>query len=138
MAVHMVRMLMEAVLSAEDVQAIVDEWINNHNEWTEDPVEHSLSEVNTEEDGSGVDYLRGDFRFIQEESLTALLDDLVSTYDSSPASFWYRVVYHECDHDKDNPTNCRWDEKRESGVIPTEVPDFEIYVEPEEPVEEEE
>jgi hypothetical protein len=106
MTVHMVRLLLEPPKG--NAENAVDNWVTNHNEWEDDPVEHTLTETTARLDGSGTVYLRGDYRFIQEESPTALLDDLISRLDSFQGGLWYRVGYHECPHDDKRVTGESW------------------------------
>lgn len=122
MTTHMVRLFIETPKG--NAESAVDNWVENHNGWTSDPVEHTLTETNTEIDGSGVDYLSGDYRFIQEESVDELLDDLESRLEGFQGGLWYRVGYHECSHDEDLPGSCSWEEQRESSDVPSEVPTF--------------
>jgi hypothetical protein len=124
MAVHMVRLFIEPPKG--DAETAVNEWVTNHNEWTNDPVEHSLVETNAEIDGSGTTYVRGDYRFIQDSTVTDLLDSLESNLQSIQGGLWYRVGYHNCTHDEDNPQPCSWDDKRENGTIPSDIPTIEV------------
>jgi len=124
MTVHMVRIFFD--LPKGNADNAVDNWVQNHNEWENDPVSHSLTEKNTEIDGSGVDYVSGDYRFIQEETVTKLLDDLGDRLSSVQGGLWYRIGYHACDHDEDQPTPCSWDETREGGTVPDAIPTIEV------------
>jgi hypothetical protein len=107
-------------------ESAIDNWVTNHNEWTDDPVSHSLTETNADIDGSGTTYARGDYRFIQEETPTDLLDDLESRLQNVQGGLWYRVGYHQCEHDEENGTPCQWDDLHtcENGDIPTDIPTF--------------
>lgn len=119
MTVHMVRVILEPPKG--EAESAVDNWVQNHTEWDDDPVEHTLTERNTEEDGSGTDYVRGDYRFIQEETPDALLDDLEDRLQSFQSGLWYRLKYHECTHDEDNPKPCSWDQVREADDVPGDI-----------------
>jgi hypothetical protein len=103
----------------------VDNWVQNHNEWTDDPKDHSLVETNTKLDGSGTTYLCGDYRFVQDGPADALLDDLADRLQSFQGGLWYRIGYHECDHDENNPTGCAWEQTRENGDVPADIPTLE-------------
>lgn len=122
MTVHMVRLMIEPPKG--EAQTAVDNWVQNHREWTDDPVDHRLVAANTAIDGTGTDYIRGDYRFIQEETADALLDDLESRLDSFQSGVWYRLGYHACTHDLDNPQPCHWDQTREGGTVPADVPEM--------------
>jgi hypothetical protein len=124
MTVHMVRLFIEPPKGNAD-QAI-NNWVENHNEWEDDPVEHSLTETTVGIDGSGTQYIRGDYRFIQDSDATTLLNRLENRLQSSQGGLWYRIGYHQCDHDEDQSTPCSWDgsETRENGDIPSDIPDL--------------
>ena len=120
MAVHMVRVLFEQPRG--EAENAVSNWVANYQEWNADPVAHSLSEANTELDGSGVRYLRGDWRFNQnDETPTDILQDLSDRLQSMQGGLWHRLGYHVCTHDENNPTPCEWDETVEHGSVPSGV-----------------
>lgn len=125
MAVHMVRVFVE--LPKGNAENAIQNWVDNYTEWTADPVEHSLTETTTELDGGGTQYLRGDWRFIQNgETPTDMLRDLSDRLQSFQGGLWHRLGYHVCDHDEGGSAGCSWDQKQEFGTIPTDVPDFEV------------
>lgn len=105
-----------------EAESAVDNWVQNHTEWTDDPVSHTLTETNTEIDGSGTAYLRGDYHFIQNEPTDDLLSDLEARLSGFQGGLWYRLAYHECDHDEEQSTPCAWEQTRESGDIPPDIP----------------
>lgn len=122
----MIRVLMEEPKG--NAENAVDNWVSNHNEWQDDPVDHTLVEATTGVDGTGTTYVRGDYRFFQDGPKTDLLDDLESKLQSFQGGLWYRVGYHVCDHDEDNGTPCSWtdsdSEVRENGTIPSDIPEL--------------
>jgi hypothetical protein len=124
MTVHMVRIMIEPPKG--NAESAVDNWVANHNEWENDPVKHSLVETTADVDGTGTTYVRGDYRFIQDSTVTDLLDALESRLQSFQGGLWYRVGYHQCDHDEENASPCSWDEKRENGTIPSDIPDMSV------------
>jgi hypothetical protein len=97
MTVHMVRLLLEPPKG--NAESAVDNWVQNHTEWDNDPVAHELIETTTDVGGEGTTYARGDYRFLQEGTATALLDDLESRLQSFQGGLWYRIGYHVCPHD---------------------------------------
>ena len=111
MTVHMVRVHLEP--PKRDVETAVNQWVANHPEWTADPVEHTLTTVET---GDGTEHVLGNYRFEQSTGQTALLDDLEARL--STLQVWYRIQYHICDYDEPEPDGCTWDETRESGTVP--------------------
>lgn len=116
----MVRVLCEPPKG--EAETAVGNWVSNYTEWDADPVEHSLTETNTKLDGSGVQYVHGDWRFIQEsEDSTKMLENLSDRLQSLQDGLWHRLGYHICTHDEDNPKPCGWGETLEFGNVPTEV-----------------
>ena len=122
MTAHMVRLFIEPLRG--NAEQAIDNWVQNHTEWTDDPVEHSLTETTASIDSSGTTYVRGDYRFIQEESATTLLDRLEDRLQSLQGGLWYRIGYHACTHDEINPSPCSWERARESGTIHDDIPEF--------------
>ena len=104
MTVHMVRLMVEPP-KGESEEA-VNNWVENHNQWDDDPVAHDLTEATAEIDGDGTTYARGDYRFVQEETVDELLDDLEDCLQDFQDGLWYRLAYHACDHDGDESTPC--------------------------------
>jgi len=108
--------------SKASIDQLVDDWIVGHDRWEQDSAEHSLSVTNSAIDGSGTEYLRGDFRFNRtddrgsiESSFQGLFQDIFN---------WYRIGYHRCDHDEENPSPCNWDGQIEDGQVPDFAPVF--------------
>lgn len=121
MTVHMVRLYLEPPRG--NAEQAVENWVANHPEWTDDPVAHTLREVDPPD---GTAYAVGSFRFTQSVPNTALLDDLEQRLANIQGGLWYRIGYHECDHDESDRADCAWaaDETRESGGVPLGVPSF--------------
>jgi len=71
----------------------------------------------------GPEYYSGELAFDWSEDKAFILDNL-DGYLSSYCD-WHRIRYHVCDHDATEPDSCNWDEVRESGTIPSDVPMFE-------------
>ena len=120
MTVHMVRLIVERP-KGESEEA-VNNWVENYNQWNDDPVSHELTEATAHLDGDGTTYARGDYRFVQEETGDELLDDLERRLQDFQDGLWYRLAYHACDHDGDEPAPCRWEDTREGGDVPEDVP----------------
>ena len=104
MTVHMVRLMVEPP-KGESEEA-VNNWVENHNQWDDDPVAHDLTEATAEIDGDGTTYARGDYRFVQEETADELLNNLEDRLQDFQDGLWYRLAYHACDHDGDESTPC--------------------------------
>lgn len=128
MTVHMIQILSHWPdgYTEDDIDATVQNWVDNHTEWIEDTVAHTITGSNTAVDGTGTKYLRGTFRFEWSDDKTVLLDNCESTLQDYVD--WYRLGYHQCLHDETG--GCDWDDKREwtaSNVsIPSDIPDFDV------------
>lgn len=122
MTVHMVRLMVEPPRGeAEDA---VNNWVENHTQWDDDPVNHDLRETTVGVDDDGTTYVRGDYRFIQDETADELLDNLEEQLQSFQGGLWYRAGYHACTNDEDNPQPCSWEDTREGGDVPDDIPTF--------------
>jgi len=122
MTVHMFRVVAENpdAYSKALIDQWVSDWIAGHDRWDGDSIEHSLTVRNTKIDGSGVEYLGGDFRFNQT-------DDRASIESSFQALFraifsWYRIGYHPCEHDEENGSPCVMVGQIEDGNVPNDIP----------------
>jgi hypothetical protein len=128
MTKHMVRLYVEPPKG--DAENAIDDWVQNHNEWTDGPQTHTFEETNTEVDGSGTQYVLGVYRFYQDTPETDLLDRLEDRLSSLQGGLWYRIGYHVCDHDEDqeNKAGCDWtapnSDIRESTGVPSDIPTF--------------
>ena len=120
MTVHMVRLIVEPPKGESEEP--VNNWVENHNQWDNDPVSHELTETTADFDGNGTTYARGDFRFVQEETADELLNDLEDRLQNFQDGLWYRLAYHACAHHEDNPQPCSWEDTRESDDVPEDVP----------------
>jgi len=120
MTVHTVRIYVEPPRGG--AEEAVNNWVENHNQWEHDSVEHELTEATAGIDDDGTLYARGDWRFIQEETADELLDDLEERLQNFQGGLWYRAGYHACDHDEDEPTPCSWEDTREWGDVPDNIP----------------
>lgn len=125
MTVHMVRIFSHFPdgYTVDQINDRVQNWVDNHTEWSEDPISHAVVERQA---GWPVDpgtvYLTGDFRFMPEDDKTALLDDAEAALQGNVS--WYRLGYHVCDHDEDGQGGCSWGTTREYGDIPTDIPEI--------------
>ena len=120
MTTHMVRLFVEP--PKEEAEEAVNNWVENHTQWDDDSVSHELTETTADLDGDGTTYARGDYQFIQEETADELLNDLEDRLQNFEGGLWYRLAYHACTHDEDDPEPCSWDDTRESGGVPEDIP----------------
>lgn len=121
-------------MSVADLEARIDDWVQSNAEWTDDPTDHTLSERNTEMDGSGATYYATDVRFLLTDAKSILLQKFTDKLKDKVA--WFRVGYHECTHHPlDEPNQpCSFDPAEEptadateetfGTAIPSGVPDF--------------
>lgn len=123
MTVHMVRLYIEPPKGEAD--SAINNWVTNHNEWEDDADKQSLVELSTDSD-LNTTYVRADYRFIQDSTVTTLLDDLERNLSNIQGGLWYRIGYHKCDHDDNPSANCDWDpnKTRENGTVPSDIPNF--------------
>lgn len=114
-------------LTLSEINTALDDWVSKRSEWTADPASHQISEVSSDTDGTGTTHYVGSYRFeisdAKDNLLTKCEDKLKNKVD------WYRLGYHECDHDESNKSGCSWTDKREwtstnTSSIPADVPDF--------------
>lgn len=121
MSVHMVRVLCEPPKGK--AENAIQNWVKNYQEWTADPVEHTFTETSTNPYGDGgTQYVRGDWRFIQNgEDPTNILTDLSDRLKSFQGGLWHKLGYHVCSHSEDNPSACSWDETIKYGTVPNGV-----------------
>lgn len=94
-----------------------EDWVASYNE-TLETERLDLTHVDSSAgDTSTPEHTVGHWRFAWHEDHTQLLDDLES--DLQGEVDWYRIKYHECDHDQsEGRVGCSWDETREFGTIP--------------------
>lgn len=113
-------------MSVTDLETRIDDWVESNAEWTEDSVEHTLSERNTELDGSGETYYGIDVRFLMVDTKINLLQKFTDKLKDKVD--WYRVGYHGCTYDETEPHACSWDDSVEWSakgvVIPSGIPEF--------------
>lgn len=114
-------------MTESEINTAMDDWVSKHSEWIFDSVEHHIVKENSEYDGTGVNYYLGSYRFELSDAKDNLLqkcsDKLKNKVD------WYRLGYHLCEHDEENPAPCIWDDEIEwmsknTTSIPQQVPDF--------------
>jgi hypothetical protein len=108
-----------------NAEQAVDNCVQNHPEWTGDPIAHTFQEVTPPD---GPTYVVGNYRFEQSVTAIDLLDDLEQRLGNFQGGLWFRVGYHVCDHDGDDreESDCEFDPAmtRESGAVPAGVPTF--------------
>jgi len=129
MTVHMFRVFIgRGSMSLTDLETRINDWVESNPEWTEDLVDHTLTERNTEIDGTGATYYGVDVRFTQDETKSNLIQKLTDKLKDKVD--WYRVGYHACEHDQESASPCSWDDKAEwtakDVVIVSGVPDFDL------------
>lgn len=102
----------------EGDKSTVQNWINNHEERL-GTQRSEFSEGNTAEDGSGVPYYSGSWRFDFTHNREALLNPLTGIL--TDRYEWAVVRWHECDHDEGDRGGCEWNAKWEFDMVPEEV-----------------
>lgn len=121
MTVHAVKLVMNASPSAAKSnvpQKVRDEVLNDLDEVSPQQSQE-ISERNTENDGSGTSYLHG-VRRVSGSHGKGRLDRFEQVLKGEVS--WYRIKYHECDHDEENPSGCGgWQTEKEGGTVPSDV-----------------
>lgn len=113
-------------MTEAEINTALDEWVSKQSEWTADPQAHVIN-TSPGIDGETV-YYGGTYRFTKESDAKDTLlqkcgDKLKNKLD------WYRLGYHDCDHDEQASDGCSWDGEREwtstnTASIPADIPDF--------------
>lgn len=119
MTVHMVRVWASerGNRTVGDVREACEAWVASYDETLETERLSIIERPGTDTSDSPR-HLTGYWRFVWGEDATALLGDLESAL--GPRTEWYRIRYHECDHDDpaDARGGCAWGEARDSGTVP--------------------
>lgn len=119
-------------MSLSDLETRINDWVESNPEWTNDTVDHTLSERNTEIDGTGGTYYGVDVRFLEDDTKSNLLQKLEDKVKDKVD--WYRIGYHACTHrDGDGSSGpCSWDDATDwtatDVTIPSGVPTFDVTV----------
>lgn len=127
MTVHMFRVVCDKPDSIGETQAnqIVNQWLADNTPWTDDPTPHEITLVENTPISDPPTHFRGDVRFEFTDDKPALFEQIET--DLNGIASWYRIGYHECDHDEETGSGCAWDETREGGNVPDSMPTFERY-----------
>lgn len=96
-------------LSESQVQDAVNDWVEKNSEWIEDHDTHQISLSHTGNGGTGVAYFRGLFRFTLDDAKDNLIQKASDKVKNKVA--WFRLLYHQCDHDEADRGDCTWDER---------------------------
>lgn len=105
-----------------DAETVIDNWIQDYSDSSHNASTDNLREATTGLGENGTKYVVGSYLFHHHTSVTTLLDDLESELQSFGNEVWYRIGYHECDHDEDDRTGCSWEKVRSGGSVPNSVP----------------
>jgi len=103
----------------------VEEWMLNQSEWQSDPTIHEMSVTSALD--TSLSWFAGEYRLtFDSEPKSDILQKLEDKLKNNPD--WYRIGYHECDHDEPVQTGCSWDDERQwtdtNVTIPPQVPNF--------------
>lgn len=127
MAVHMIRLAtsIEGDYDLDALNVAMNDWVSEQSEWTADPDSHHITE-SIPRGESTTAYFSGIYRFHLSDAKNNLIQKCEDKLVNKVA--WYRLGYHVCTHDEENPTHCEWDEQREwtakNVTIPDDVPTF--------------
>lgn len=105
-----------------ELQRFVDEWVNSQPIWeNHGGYNPKVTKNNTEMDGSGLDYYNCSARFEKQNSATEVLQLVAETLNYHGVE-WYRLYYHECDHDG-GEGGCEWNEMWEHTHSNVSIPE---------------
>lgn len=126
MTVHMFRVFVgHGPMALSDLETRINDWVASNPDWTQDTVDHTLTERNTKSDATGETYYGVDVRFTEDDTKANLLQKLEDKLKDKVA--WYRVGYHACGHDGSGGI-CAWGDSTEwtakDVIIPSGVPTF--------------
>jgi len=120
MTVHRFRVI-HSTTGAESYHNWLHQWLLNVDAALQSSVSNESPKLVDAFDGSGTWY-QGDLAFDWAEGKANIFDNIELYADSY--CDWHRIGYHECSHDETEITSCSWQEVRESGTIPSYVPDM--------------
>ena len=124
MTVHMIRIYTEPPNNDNHLQRMrsaCDKWAATYPEALE-AQRLGLTQITVEADDVAPEHTMGHWRFEMSTGADTLLTDLETSLQSEVG--WYRLKYHECDHDEAEQQGCSWDESmtREYGAVPAGIP----------------
>jgi len=118
MTVHMVEVVASSDVDAQKVRDKIADLKSKYGE--------KLSKQNAPfeltETMDGTSYYRGRFRVTlsdKEKEKNDLTEQIEKELDKSAS--WWRVKYHECDHDENQRTSCSWEYDNSARTIPEEI-----------------
>jgi len=118
MSIHRIR-LFHSTQGAQAYHDWLETWLTNMQSWDADEVTNTApTERDPLADGASP-YYSGDLAFAWSED-RAVIEDQLSQYAAAYCD-WYRLGYHVCTHDEDEPQPCTWDSVNESGVVPDHI-----------------
>lgn len=117
MSVHQVR-LFHSEAGAGGFHDWLETWLTNMTPRSADEVTNEPPTLTTPIDG-GAPYYSGDLAFAWSEDKNIIMDQLTGYLDAYCE--WWRLGYHVCSHDEENPTPCAWEDGDEGGAVPNHV-----------------
>lgn len=120
MTVHRVR-LYHSTDGAQSYHDWLGQWLNNVDAALQSEIDNEPPTIEQTEDEKQ-EWYSGNLAFEWDEGKAHILDNI----DQYAAAYcnWHRIGYHECSHDEENLTPCSWDEQRENGTVPDDIPDM--------------
>jgi hypothetical protein len=124
MAVHMIRVYAaKGGYTLEEVQQAVSDWVQSHTEWTADIDDHQIELREANPDPGATEYFQGEFRFELDDAKDNLLQKAADKLKNKVP--WFRLVYHQCDHDTEAGDGCsseeRWNWEGKDVTVPADV-----------------
>lgn len=127
MTIHAIRgyVAADSGMSEADIQTVVDDWVAARQKWSSD-WDATVQRINTQTDGSGMDYIQFGVRFEwsvdKDNTLQKLADKFKNVVD------WFVGLYHKCTaDDPGGPGSCEWNEQwrwtAKNVTVPSEIDD---------------
>lgn len=123
MTLHMFRCYIgRGKMSVTDLDTNIDDWVTSNATWEGETVQNRLQTVNIDGVPADTPYYKVDVWFTLDDSKANLLQKFTDKLENKVS--WYRVGYHECTHDANEPTECGWQDTTEWTEKDVTVPDY--------------
>lgn len=125
MPVHMFRCFIgRGGMSTTDLETAINDWVQSNAEWENDSVDHTVREYLNARDEIICHTV--DARFIKDNTKSNLFQKFTDKLENKVD--WYRVAYHNCTHDEDEPPGCSFDANEDSSAVARQWADKDITI----------
>jgi len=124
MSIHRVR-LFHSTAGASGFHNWLSVWLTNMTPWEADEVTNEVPVTwNAGVGNEGTEAFHAELAFEWTQDRDIILDNL--NQQMAAWCDWNRLFWHECSHDESQPQPCEWNEKRENGTVPADIPDWDV------------